>query len=220
MMPLLKSRVFILLALLVTFAGTAVAGDITNNDPFSPVNNLIFDLSPTNGVTSRGAGDGPGQGVIVYQDTNITQMAMFLNMPNGGDIKYMIWDMNNGELAYSQTLAVGASDTMEWVLSNPFSFDLHAGTEYWFGVIADNNIDVGYIYPTINYSNNGLVADSSGNSNYTNYNDPQFNGYAASEIGLRLYSGGESTVPEPGTLLMLGSGIVASIGAARRKFRP
>ena len=97
MKPLLKSRVFILLALLVTFAGTAVAGDATNNDPFSPVNNLIFDLSPTNGVTFRSADSGPGQGVIVNQDTNITQMAMFLNMPNGGDLKYMIWDMNNSE---------------------------------------------------------------------------------------------------------------------------
>ena len=220
MKPLLKSRIFILLALLVTLAGTVVAGDIPNNDPFAPANNLIFDLSPTNGITFRGASDGPGQGVIVNQDTTITQMAMFLNMPSGGDIKYMIWDMNNGELAYSQTLAVGASDTMDWVLSNPFSFDLHAGTEYWFGVIADNNIDVGYIFPTINYSNNGLVADSSGNSNYTNYDNPQFNGYAGAEIGLQLYSGGGGTVPEPGTLLMLGSGVVACIGAARRKFRP
>ena len=221
---LLKGGVFVLLALLVTLSGTAIAGELNGSDPFSFTspgsNNLIFDLSPTNGVTLRGSDSGPGQGVIVSQDTTITQMAMFLNMPNGGDLKYMIWDMNNNELAYSQVLTLAPSQNMDWVLSNPFSFDLHAGTEYWFGVIADNNIDVGYIFPTINYSNNGLMADASGNSNYTNYNNPQFAGYAAAEIGLRLYSGGESTVPEPGTLLMLGSGVLASFGFARRRFLP
>jgi hypothetical protein len=106
---------------------------------------LIFDLSPNNGTTSRPANYGPGQGVVVSTTTTITQMAMDLDMPNGGDIKYMIWDGTNSTLLFNQTLPVSASSTLSFVLSDPFSFTLNAGSTYYFGVIGDDDLDVGYI---------------------------------------------------------------------------
>lgn len=185
---------------------------------YAQADTLSFDLSPTNGLTSRGPGDGPGQGVTAGSNTTITSMAMFLDMPNGGDIKYMIWGNGNSTLLFSQTMTVSASGTQSWVKSNPFSFTMAAGQEYWFGVIADNSIDVGYIFPTISYSANGLTADSSGNSNYTDFANPAFAGYAGAEIGLQLYTGSAPPpIPEPGSLLLFGSGVIALAGVARRK---
>jgi hypothetical protein len=190
-------------AVVLCFAGNAMA-------------TTLFDLSPTNGTTFRGSDFGPGQGVIVGTTTTITDMAFFLNMPNGGDLKFMIWDGTNANLLFSSVLSgVAASNTQTWVSANPFSFTLTAGNEYWFGIIADNNVDVGYIFPPITYSANGLTAVTTGNSNYNSFANPVFSGYASAEIGLRLFGG--TTVPEPGSLLLLGSGVLGVVGVLRRK---
>jgi len=81
-------------------------------------------------------------------------------------------------------------------------------------VISDTNADYGYIYPPIDYSSNGLTAVTSGNSNYSGYGVPIFNGNGGAEIGLRLT---EAAVPEPGTLVMLGTGALGLAGVLRRK---
>lgn len=186
---------------------------------YAQADSLTFDLSPTNNTTHRGPDSGPGQGVIGGNDVTITSMAMFLNMPNGGDLKYMIWEGNNDDLLFSQTMAVAPSDTPSWVKSNPFSFTMTAGTEYWFAVIADNEINVGYIFPPISYTSpSGLSADESGNSNYVDFANPTPDIYGGAEIGLQLYSGGAPPpIPEPSSLLLFGSGVLAFAGVARRK---
>jgi hypothetical protein len=192
-------------ALLVLFAGNAMAG-------------VVFDLSPTNNVTFRspGAGSGVGQGVLVgATGITITDMAFYLNMPSGGDLKFMIWDSTDANLLFSSVLSgVGLSEIPSWVSSSPFSFTLQANTEYWFGIIADNNVDVGYISTPIGYSANGLTADTGGNSNYSTFANPTFYNKGGAEIGLQLSGGG---VPEPGSIFLLGSGVLALAGILRRK---
>jgi hypothetical protein len=189
-------------ALVLLFAGNAMAG-------------VLFDLSPTNNTTPRVAGDGVGQGVIVGTTTTITDMAFHLSTADIGDLKFMIWNSGNSSLLFSSELSgVNVSDA--WVASNPFSFTLQAGTEYWFGIIADVGAYYDYISPTISYSANGLTADENGNSNYGSYANPGFAGSGGAEIGLRL-TGGSSGVPEPGSVFLLGSGVLGLAGVLRRR---
>jgi len=140
-----------------------------------------------------------GQGVLVgATGITITDMAFYLNMPSGGDLKFMIWDSTDANLLFSSVLSgVGLSEIPSWVSSSPFSFTLQANTEYWFGIIADNNMDVGYISTPIGYSANGLTADTGGNSNYSTFANPTFYNKGGAEIGLQLSGGG---VPEPGSI--------------------
>ncbi len=176
--------------------------------------NIIFDLSPTNGVTSRSAGSGVGQGVTADTTTTINDMEFFLDTPNGGNFKFFIYDSTNTNLLFLQSESVAPIQNMTWVASPEFNFTLQAGNTYYFGVISDNSADYGYIYPPINYSNNGLTAVTSGNSNYSNYNLPTYAGSGAAEIGLRL---SQTAVPEPGSLALLGTGALGLAGVLRRK---
>jgi hypothetical protein len=146
----------------------------------------IFDLSPSNNTTFRGSGSGPGQGVSVTQSVTITGFQFFANLPSGGNAKFMIWNGTNSTLLFSQTETFAASGTEAWIDSGSISFNLVAGDTYWFGIIANNAIDVGYLFPPNAYSANGLTAVSTGNSNYLNFNSPSFNGYAMANIALRL----------------------------------
>jgi hypothetical protein len=137
---------------------------------------------------------GPGQGVSVSQTVTIDGFQFFANLPNGGDAKFMIWNGNNSALLLSQTVAFAASPTQTWIDSGLINFTLSAGSTYFFGIIADNNLDVGIIQnATLAYSANGLTALQTGNSNYLTFANPTFQGIAAAEIGLRL----EAAVPGP-----------------------
>jgi hypothetical protein len=173
--------------------------------------NIVFDLSPTNGVTSRGAGDGTGQGVVVSSTQTISDIEFYLDSPNGGNFKYFIYNGTNDNLLFLTTFHVDPIAQMTWVAA-PVNFTLDAGNTYYFGVISDANADYGYIFPPIDYSNNGLTAVTTGNSNYSGYNIPLFSGNGSAEIGLRL-----SEVPEPGSLVMLGTGALGLAGVLRRK---
>lgn len=173
--------------------------------------NIVFDLSPTNGVTSRGAGNGTGQGVIVDTTQTLSDIEFYLDSPNGGNFKYFIYNGANDDLLYLTTFHVDPIANLTWVAA-PVNFTLQGGNTYYFGVISDSAADYGYIFPPINYSNNGLTAVTTGNSNYTGYNIPLFSGNGAAEIGLRL-----SEVPEPGSMVLLGTGALGLAGVLRRK---
>jgi PEP-CTERM motif len=174
---------------------------------------IVFDLSPATNFTSRGPGNGIGQGVSVQTTQTLSDMEFYLDMPNGGDLKFFIYDSTNTSLLFLNTVSnIAPIQNPTWVAS-PVNFTLQAGETYYFGVISDANTDIGYIYPPINYSNNGLTALTSGNSNYTGYGVPVFSGNGAAQAALRL----SESVPEPSSLVMLGAGVLGVAGMLRRK---
>jgi len=129
------------------FAASAFADDI------------VFDLSPATGVASYQESFGTGQGVSVQTTQTISDMEFWMAMPNGGDLKFMIWagDLNN--LLFLTTVSdVTPFYIPKWVSSGPMNFTLQAGQIYWFAIISDVTVYVGYIFPEIDYSNHGLTA--------------------------------------------------------------
>jgi len=165
---------------------------------------VIFDLSPTNGVSNRPSDDGLGQGVSVSTTTTISGFSFFANLPDGGDGKFMIWNGDNSALLFSQTVNIAASNTPSWTsTTGNIDFTLDAGSTYFFGFIGDNFIDVGFISPVVPSSDNGLSAVETGNSNYNTFAAPTFVGGGGAEVGLQISA---VATPEPSTWVMMGLG--------------
>jgi hypothetical protein len=160
---------------------------------------LLFDDGTGNFTSTRGPGDfpGAGQGIAVSTATNLTNIAVDLNMPNAGDVKFMIWDSTNTSLLLiTPPEAVAASGTPAYVESPNFSFTLNPGSTYFFGVIGDNNIDINFYVPPQTFNQNGLDALLTGNTNYDNYASPTPLGNGGGEMTLRLF-GTQAAVPAP-----------------------
>jgi hypothetical protein len=170
---------------------------------------ILFDTGSGDAVTFRSADSGPGQPIFALNAVTITSMAMALAMPDGGDIKYMIWDGTDHVLLFSEEQAVVPSTLPVFVKSEPFSFSLTADSTYYFGVIGDNNLNVQFITPSIPVTQNGLQALLTGNSNYEDFALPTPVNPGFVEVTLQLYNGSENAVvPEPANWLAMCSGVI------------
>jgi hypothetical protein len=179
----------------------------------------LLDMGAPNFTTQRGAGDGPGQRVDVGTNTTLTSIGFYSATPNGGNVKYMIWDGTNSTLLFSivGTTVTGSTPTLTF--SPDFTFNLLAGSSYYFGIISDSALDVGTINTgSITLSQNGLTATGS-NSNYANYASPTLVGIASASINLVL-RGTQGAVPEPATWAMMIIGFGAIGWSVRRGRRP
>jgi hypothetical protein len=175
----------------------------------------LLDLGAPNFTTNRSAGDGPGQLVNVATNTSLTNIGFYSATPNGGNVKYMIWDGTNSTLLLSivGTTVTGSTPTLTF--SPDFTFNLLAGSSYYFGIISDSALDVGTINNgAITLTQNGLTA-TGGNSNYTNFASPISAGNAFASINLVLL-GSQGAVPEPATWMMMLIGFGAIGWSVRR----
>ncbi len=143
----------------------------------------IFDSGAVNftGGFAPGASLGEGSAISVSTTTTIGQVAVPLYMPGGGSVTFMIWNSTNSALLFSQTVPVAAGGSglaTNYVLSDPFSFTLDAGSTYFFGVLGNTNIDIGGHHPPVGTTMNGLTSVASGQAYYTlSGGSPIFQGY-------------------------------------------
>jgi len=179
---------------------------------------IVFDTGIGNATSFRPSDFGAGQPILVMDCTIITNMAMQVAMPNGGNIEYMIWNASNSVLLFSEEQAVAASTTPDFVVSSSFSFDVLAGDTYFFGVIGDNNLYIQYITPSKPITQNGLTALLTGNSNYQDFKMPAVVKPGFVEIPLQLYAeAAEQQTPEPASWLTLGAGAIFLFMKAHRR---
>jgi hypothetical protein len=190
---------------------------------FSLHADLLLNTGAGNFVTSRpqsgGLFQGTGTEVSVATTTTLTGMAMDLDMPSGGMIKYMIWDGTDTSLLFSETQTLAASSTLTFVQSTPFSFTLLAGNSYFFGVISnatsDGSFNISDFFPPDIVTQNGLSTVCC-NSNYNNFASPTTTSGGSATIALELF-GTQASVPEPNSVILMSTMLLAVAFLARKR---
>lgn len=183
----------------------------------------LFSTGVGSFTSPNAAGEGLGQGVVVSTATTLTQFGFYLGTPNAAtNVKYLIWDGTSNSLVFSQvrSLAAATADNT-LLLSDPFSYALLAGRTYYFGIVADNDLDVSYalVSPTPITQNGLSIADP--NVLFDGFATPTTDlSTAGAQIALQLYGtqAPTTTTPEPGALALLVVGL-AGLGAGARRSR-
>jgi hypothetical protein len=133
-----------------------------------------------------------------------------------------IWD-SNGTLLFSTTVAAGAC-AFEY---NQFcyaqvGFELQAGQTYEIGALWNNNLDA-LIFPgnAINFSASGRIRWVQNSYIFgSTLSDPtNHQGKMPSYFGPNFIISTEG-VPEPGSILLVGSGLLGMVGVLRRRLKP
>lgn len=101
---------------------------------------------------------------------------------------------NLGNPVYSYTLGLGSA------------FSAAAGTEYWVSIVPNLTFPPQWLWET------GTGGD--GNSYQCYFGACGNNPY---DLAFALYKSGQTTTPEPGSMILLGSGILGLAGTLRRK---
>jgi hypothetical protein len=182
---------------------------------------LIFSDTAFNNTSSRSGANDPLTFITnVAQNTNITNIGIFMNMPSSGSIQFMIYDITLGALEYissPQAFAADSGGAVTLKESASFSFTLLAGHQYYIGGVANVANNAASQFPHSDFTQNGITSDSN-NGNFT-YNGA-FVGLGAAGIPLELFGPTLTTAtPEPASLTLLGVGAVGLIGYGWRRRR-
>jgi hypothetical protein len=203
-------------AMKCVLAGAALAMSATSSPLLA---STLLDTGAPNGTSTRTADSGPGQLINVATNTTLTSIGFYSATPNGGNVKYMIWDGTNSTLLFSivGTTVTGSTPTLTF--SQDFTFNLLAGSSYYVGIISDSALNVGFTFPEITVSQNGLTATGD-NSNYVSFASPGLFGTGGGSINLVL-RGTQGAVPEPATwaMMMIGFGAIGISMRHRRQRR-
>lgn len=197
------------------FAATVAAASLLAPNAASAV--TLLDLGAPTDTTVRGDSFGPGQMVSVAVNTTLNSIGFYTASPSGGQIKYVVFDGANDNLLFSITSAAVAGDALTLNTSPTFAYNLLSGSSYYFGVISDSELNVGFSAVTT-FTQNGLTA-SGPNSNYNDFTNPRFANLAGATINLVLTgTQGAGAVPETATWGMMIAGF-GMMGAAMRTRR-
>jgi hypothetical protein len=216
MMP--AKRSLLIPALFASLAATVAA----KADP------LVFSVDQTQVPTSFSAGAGVGQAVSAAQTMTVDGFAFDLDQRGGGNVDYFIYDATTGTYTLAPEAVAVSATNRTWDLLDGFTVTLDAGDVYYFGVYGSNQISVG-MDPISTSSLYGLGVPTTAFTSYDFSGDTPTvgltgtdngHGMTTNEVGLRVYSIDPPTAdtPEPNSLVLMGTGILAAAGAMRRKF--
>jgi hypothetical protein len=205
--------IFYSLAVLALFGSSAIA----------KADDLVFSLDQTMLPQSFTTGNGVAQAVDVTSTTSIDSFGFYLSQRTGGDVDYFIYDETTSSMVLDPTAVATEASPKTWDMLTGIDVTLDAGNEYLFGVYGDNTITVG-MDPTT-YSSIGLSLPTSGPDSYNVSGDTigsalsgtiNQQGFSTDDVGLRI-DDPPPPVPEPSSLVLLGTGILAAAGAMRSR---
>jgi hypothetical protein len=190
----------------------------------TPTDPPIFGLSESSGTTSFAAGTGIGQAVSVSESMSINDFGFYLNQVPSGTVDFFIYDSTRSSLTLAPQVV--SAPTRGWDYLTGLDVDLNGGDQYYFGVYGTGMLYVGSD-TTSGFFTDGLGIPGGlspsgaplGVSSLDFTGDTPTGKAGPEDITLRIYSTdppGET--PEPSSLMLLGSGILAGAGILRRKF--
>jgi hypothetical protein len=179
---------------------------------------LLFDNGPGNFTSSRVAGNSPLARITVSVPTTITQIGVLTDLGTNGNIKFLIFNATTNALLFQSGPQAFADDGLAYKVSTSFApFLLQPGIVYNIGGISD----VSGLWATWNgthtFTQNNITS-SDPNGNVVNFASPTLGAPGGADIVIQLYGPAGPAVPEPATLLLLGSGlagIAAKVGRRR-----
>ena len=175
-------------------------------------------------ATMSGMFAGVGQAALIYATNatgpNVGNLNGLVGSPDSnfaqftnGDVADVTFGANfNDGLWTDSVVKIQLSD---WMLFNNLSLSAHrvtGGYDSLFRVIFTNQYEIGYAWPLFNpsYGPSGVVYDALRLT---------YSGNGTLDVNAVGVNYGAAPVPEPGTMLLLGSGLVGLAAYGRKKFR-
>jgi hypothetical protein len=199
--------------------GTALCANASS----APTDPLVFGLTETNPsvYATLTAGQGIGQAVTVGENLTINDFGFYLEPVPAATVDFFIYDETTSTVVLAPVGVTGKA----WEYLDDLDVNLYGGQTYYFGVVdIAGTLDVGSD-PADHFFSDDLgipggfppvsISSLDFTGNATSVAPTTTNGSA--DIALRIYST-EDLAPEPNSLILLGTGILAGAATLRRKF--
>jgi PEP-CTERM motif len=192
---------------------------------YAKADSVVYGLTESQNPTIFGAGTGVGQAVFADQTMTIDSFGFDVSQKGGGNLEYFIYDATTSSLLLGPTAVSVLNAPKQFTYLDGLSLTLDANNLYYFGVYGTGLMDInmdptafsgdGLSLPTSAATSVNVTGDVLGSSLDGTINGQ---GLSTEDASLRVFSNNPPAVtPEPSSLILMGTGILAAAGALRRR---